>query len=1233
MTSYGLSSWMQDALRPPEPPLERGTRIGRRYRILRCVGAGGFGAVYEAVDRKLQRRVALKLMAPRHLSGLASEQRRAYVRIFRREARIMARLPHPNIVVVHDVRTARKFYRSGEAIESKWAGTPFLVMELLEGETLLRRIQGGALSVEDTLVFLDGICQGVAYAHDSGIIHRDLKPANVFACDDGRLKVLDFGIAMADERAWQGESDHDRIGTPGYMAPERLRGEPHDERADVFAIGVLAYEMLSGERPFADDSVDGPWTVAPLRTSTRDVPPALDDLVRRCLSVAADDRPASVTAMLADVRRIAAAHGVGTRSVVEVETADEREPFPGLASFREDQSFFFFGRSNEIRELVGRLGPARRWLAVEGASGVGKSSLVRAGLLPAVRCGWIAGGPTMWRAVVLRPGDDPANALRTALETNASDPIREVAAELGPDEGLVIVVDQLEELFRAPGSEAALDLDRWLADALTIDRPIYLVTTMRSDFAQEVGQLPCLGPLLNDAASRYQLRPLAGAAMRQAIVGPAALTGTVFAPEVPDRIIADAGHEPGSLPLVSHALRTLWRDSGGETITAEHYERLGGLGGALARTAAAALDELGDGRARARSLLLALVVSGRDQPDVRRTISYDRAIEAAGGGADARRVVSRLADARLIVVDDDRVDLVHEALLQKWPALRRWVDESRRDLERRDELQTAALAWQTAGRLPDGLPRGAQLEYFVRAPAESAVARTFIEVAVAAEDRRRSQNVRAFRRRVLGLSVALTFAVTLAVWAIFERSEAEAQRAIAEQRRAEAKQVADRLVHDLDNQLARIPGTSRARGELLDTAGDLLDRLDGDDGSSLEVLASRVRSHRKRASLASRYQAHDLAVRELLEAERLGRRRVALAPDSVDAKLDLAQTLRDLHWQDRSDLDYDRARLRNKDARSLLEPVVRSSPDDVSARRVLIDLLGDEQSLSEGIGPLETAVQATMEYERLLVPLLAASEPADEDLGRLVRMHMGRAAFASRIGEPDEAFDELDAARAADDRIGPSEDPVSQRDSRAWLHLRGGEFAAEARRFEQASLEFGRALESLEAVLPERPGRRATHLQMVVARCGLGEALLHVGDRDAAEAHFARALATMDAQLELDPTNPRFSFYFGRAHQGRARLWLSRLAPFEASSEAALSVESFRRRWRLAETIDNGLNLADALLTYAAAREMAGAEAEARASLVEVRTIVARFDEWADFARGRWLDDQSMKLERRLAAR
>ncbi|MEQ8977087.1 MAG: protein kinase [Deltaproteobacteria bacterium] len=1227
MSGYGLSSWMQDALRAPEPPLERGTRIGKRYQILRRVGAGGFGAVYEAVDRKLGRRVALKLMAPSHLSRLGAEQRRTYVRTFQREARITARLPHPNIVVVHDVKTARTLYRGREAIESKWTGTPFLVMELLEGETLFERIQRGALSVEGALELLDGLCQGVAYAHDSGIVHRDLKPANVFSCADGRLKVLDFGIATADERAWQGIGANDRIGTPGYMAPERVRGEANDERADVFAIGVIAYEMLSGERPFEDDAA--PIGAASLRTTTRDVPPALDDLVRRCLAPTPDGRPASASAVLAEVRRIAAAHGVGTRSVVEIEATDDREPFPGLAAFREDQSLFFFGRSHEIRELVARMGPSRRWLAVEGASGVGKSSVVRAGLLPAIRCGWIAGGPTSWRAAVIRPGDDPAGALRAALGTTSDDPVREVAEDLDSDEGLLIVVDQLEELFRAPETRAALELDRWLTDAVTLDAPIYLVTTMRTDFAQEVSRLPGLGPLLNDAAARYQLRPLTGAALRQAIVGPAALTGTTWAPELPDRIIADAGNEPGSLPLVSHALRTLWVDCGGRTITVEAYERIGGLGGALARSADAVLEALGEeGRVRARTLMLALVVSGRDQPDVRRTIPYERAVEAAGGGAEAKRVLSSLADARLIVVADDHVDLVHEALLDKWPQLRRWVDASRRDLERREELRTAALAWHTAGRPEDGLPRGGQLAYYRSAEAEDRTARAFVDAAVAAEELRRSRSAREFRRRVFALSVALALALVLAVWAMFERAEAEAQRVIAERRRAEAKQVADRLVHDLDDQLARIPGTSGARGELLDTAGDLLDRLNGDDGSSLEVIASRVRSHRKRASLASRYEAHDLAVRELLEAERLGRRRVALAPDSVDAKLELAKTLRELHWQDRSDLDYALARTRNADARELLVPVVQADADDVAARRILIDVLGDQQSLCEGVGPFETAVEATEAYERLLAPLLEAT-PDDEDLERLVRMHVGRATLASRMGEVDEAFAELDRARAASERRAP-QDALAAVDGRSWLHLRAGEYAAEARRFEQARVELPRALDVLEIAQRERPGRRATHLRIVVARCGLGEALIHAGELDAAQSQFAQALAAMDAQMKLDPTNPRFSYYFGHAHLGSARLQLARFAPFEAANEAALSVESFSRRWRRSETIDNGVNLAEALLIYATAREMAGDAAAARDALNEVFAIVERFEAWNQLARGRWIQDRAQDLDRSL---
>jgi len=215
-----LGAW-QDELRP-------GDRAGR-FEIHREVGRGGFGAVYEAFDPGLGRLVALKALQPKRAKGDLTQD------WLRKEAEAVARLDHPSIVTIFDVGSCP-------------AG-PYLVMELLQGETLADRLARGPLPVDEALRVAEGIAEGLAHAHSRGVLHRDLKPANVFLCSDRRVKLLDFGLAHLLGTGGTGSG-----GTPGYMAPEQARGEAIDQRADVYSAAAVLVEMLTGMRPVRPES-------------------------------------------------------------------------------------------------------------------------------------------------------------------------------------------------------------------------------------------------------------------------------------------------------------------------------------------------------------------------------------------------------------------------------------------------------------------------------------------------------------------------------------------------------------------------------------------------------------------------------------------------------------------------------------------------------------------------------------------------------------------------------------------------------------------------------------------------------------------------------------------------------------------------------------------------------------------------------------------------------------------
>jgi eukaryotic-like serine/threonine-protein kinase len=257
-----------------------GVRLGP-YEIIAAIGAGGMGEVYRGRDPRLGRDVAIKVLP----TAVSSDPDRLHR--FEQEARAAAALNHPNILAVFDI--------------GRYNGVPYIVSELLEGETLRERLSAGALPVRSAIDLAVQIAHGLAAAHEKGIIHRDLKPRNVFVTADDRVKILDFGLAklVAAEQAAAGASLVTTaaadtapgivLGTVGYMAPEQVRGAPVDRRTDIFALGVILYELISGQRPFARDTVPETMTailredVPDLHTRAPQVPLPLGHVIRRCL--------------------------------------------------------------------------------------------------------------------------------------------------------------------------------------------------------------------------------------------------------------------------------------------------------------------------------------------------------------------------------------------------------------------------------------------------------------------------------------------------------------------------------------------------------------------------------------------------------------------------------------------------------------------------------------------------------------------------------------------------------------------------------------------------------------------------------------------------------------------------------------------------------------------------------------------------------------------------------------
>ncbi|WP_217370194.1 nSTAND1 domain-containing NTPase [Nonomuraea antri] len=437
---------------------------------------------------------------------------------------------------------------------------------------------------------------------------------------------------------------------------------------------------------------------------------------------------------------------------------ESSSPYLGLARFEPGDSELFFGREEMIERLAALVREHRVTVLV-GPSGGGKSSLLRAGLVPRLSDGRA-------RSVrILTPGPHP---LRTCGELSAD----------------VLVVDQFEEVYALcddPGERAAF-IDALLA-ATRDDDGRRLVLALRADFFSHCAEHPELAAAIRE--STLLLSPMTAAELREAIVRPAASAGLIVERDLTAAIVAEIQGEPCGLPLMAHALLETWRRRHGRALTLAAYQAAGGLHAAIARTSEELYDELSpDEQVALRHLLLRMVTPGQGAQDTRRPV--DRAeLAAAERGGTTEVLLERLAQARLITIDETTVDLAHEALLTAWPRLSAWIEEDRERLRLHRRLTEAANAWHDHQRDPGSLYRGVRLslalEAFDASGALTPLERDFLDTSAAGLDRERRQRTR--RRTAMSLLLTLTLVAAVLAWQQHQagqerRRESEARRLV-----------------------------------------------------------------------------------------------------------------------------------------------------------------------------------------------------------------------------------------------------------------------------------------------------------------------------------------------------------------------------------------------------------------------------------------------------------------------
>lgn len=459
------------------------------------------------------------------------------------------------------------------------------------------------------------------------------------------------------------------------------------------------------------------------------------------------------------------------------EDGDAEPPYRGLARFEPADADLFFGR-DQLTDHLFELTSSRRFTAVFGPSGSGKSSLLRAGLIPRLRNPDTA-GPRAAALRVLTPGEHP-------VRTHAQ---RLIPKDAEGDTWLL--VDQFEELYTLchDPAERGRFIDQLLACTDPASR-LRVVIAVRADFLGHCAQNPRLTAALQDVT--VLAGPMTREELREAIVKPAQTAGLIVERALTARLLDEGEGEPGALPLMSHALLETWRRRQGRALTLEAYEAAGGLRGAIARTAEDAYARFTPAQSRlARQILLRLITPGEGTPDTRRPAAREEL--DFGVYADADAVLEQLTGARLLTLDQGTVDLAHEALITGWPRLRRWIDADRERLRIHRQLTEAAEAWKALDCDPGALYRGVRLaaaeEAFASPESDdlTVVERDFLTASTAARAEERRTAARAARRQrafLVSLSMLTVVALVVGVIAWQQNAESDHQRVQAAARRA-----------------------------------------------------------------------------------------------------------------------------------------------------------------------------------------------------------------------------------------------------------------------------------------------------------------------------------------------------------------------------------------------------------------------------------------------------------------